>query len=106
MLLLMVGLMVAIMNIRKYNFPSNQYRIDSLMNIIALLKSYLILRLFWHFTLWNNDRSKEIAKSKGFFVIINFAIKSELKFRPFLVISIVMMVATFYIGFIVRTCEL
>jgi voltage-gated potassium channel len=37
---------------------------------------------------------------------MKFALKAELKFRPYLVISIIMVVTIFYIGFIIRTSEI
>ena len=35
-----------------------------------------------------------------------FAIKADLKYRPFYVIGIIMIVSIFYLGFIIRTAEM
>jgi len=76
------------------------------MNIIALLKSYLVVRIYWHYCSWNANSSLRVAKRFDFKVDMSFAVKAELKYRPFIVISIVMVVSVFYLGFIIRTAEL
>lgn len=38
-------------------------------------------------------------------ISLSFAIKAELKFRPFVVISVALIVSIVYIGMIIRTCE-
>lgn len=32
------------------------YSLDSFMNIIGLLKSYQVLRLYWHYCSWNQQK--------------------------------------------------
>mmetsp|Transcript_15885 Transcript_15885/g.21552 ORF Transcript_15885/g.21552 Transcript_15885/m.21552 type:complete len:299 (+) Transcript_15885:501-1397(+) len=85
---------------------SVNYSLDSLMNIIGLLKSYQVLRLYWHYCSWNGEKTKKVAKQYDFKIDLDFAIKSELKLRPFIVIGCTMLVAILYIGMIIRTCEL
>jgi hypothetical protein len=76
------------------------------MNIIALVKSYLILRLYWHYCSWNTKRSHKVASTLDFKPDLFFAIKAELKDNPFVVIGFSICVSVFYLGFIIRTCEL
>lgn len=76
------------------------------MNIMALLKSYLVVRIYWHYCSWNTKSALRTAKRSDFKVDMTFAVKSELKYRPFIVIGIVMVISIFYLGFIIRTSEL
>ena len=82
------------------------YSMDSLMNIIALLKSYLVVRIYWHYCSWNRNSANRTAKRHDYRISFMFAIKSELKYRPFLVIGLSLIVSVFYLGFIIRTAEL
>jgi hypothetical protein len=76
------------------------------MNILALLKSYLILRLYWHYCSWNSTRSLKVATNLDYKMGLDFAIKAELKTNSAIVIGIFMLISVFYLGFIIRTCEL
>lgn len=83
-----------------------RFSFDSVMNIIALLKSYLIVRIYWHYCSWNTNSAKRTAKRNDHKIDLLFAIKSELKYRPFVMVGFIMVVSIFYLGFIIRTCEL
>ena len=82
------------------------FSLDSVMNIIALLKSYLIVRIYWHYCSWNTNSAIKTGKRHDHKIDLKFAIKSELKYRPFIMIGFVMIVSIFYLGFIIRTTEM
>ena len=82
------------------------YSLDSLFIVIALIKSYLILRIYWHYCSWNTNAAIRIGRRHSQKLDLLFAIKADLKYRPFLVIGVGMVISIFYLGFIIRTAEL
>jgi hypothetical protein len=82
------------------------YTVSSMVNVVAFLKSYLIIRLYWHFCSWNGNKAVSIGKRNDYSINLVFAIKAELKYRPFAVISLVMFVSIFFFGFVIRAFEL
>jgi len=82
------------------------YSYDALITIISLLKSYLILRIYWHYCSWTTDKALKVAKQHNTKITMKFALKAELKYRPYIMIGVIMTVTIFYIGFIIRTSEI
>ena len=65
------------------------YHITDIIMIISLLRCYLILRLYEHYSKWTSFKSSTICKKYGTSADVFFALKSDLKDRPFFTISIV-----------------
>ena len=78
---------------------------DALVNVITLLKSYLVLRTYQHYSQWNNERAVRTCKKMKCQATVGFAIKAELKRRPYFMLGILMLVTIVYLGLAMRTFE-
>mmetsp|Transcript_5137 Transcript_5137/g.4358 ORF Transcript_5137/g.4358 Transcript_5137/m.4358 type:complete len:299 (+) Transcript_5137:640-1536(+) len=85
---------------------SYEYSFDAIFNVITLTKAYLVLRLYAQYSPWTNERSAKICAKYKCQANVGFAIKSELKKRPYLMLGILMMVTIIYLGFALRTFEI
>ena len=83
-----------------------EYSLDSIIIIMALIKSYLVIRIYWHYCSWNTNAAHKIGKRNDYKLDFFFAIKADLKYRPFVMIGVGMIISIFYLGFIIRTAEL
>jgi len=81
------------------------YSFDAITNIVTLAKSYLILKLYVHFSPWTSERASIICSKYKCQASVRFAIKAELKKRPYLMLGILMGVTLLYLGFAIRTFE-
>ena len=79
---------------------------NALINVITLLKSYLVLRTYQHYSNWNNERAVRTCKKFRCQATVGFAIKSELKKRPYFMLGILMIVTIVYLGLAMRTFEM
>ena len=66
------------------------YHITDIIMILSLLRSYLVIRLYEHYSKWTSFKSSIICKKYGTTANLFFAIKSDLKDRPFITIGIMM----------------
>jgi hypothetical protein len=81
------------------------YSIDSLLYVLTLLKSYIFLRAWLHYSMWNNDLAKRKLKKFKLQTGYIFSLKAELKERPlkFLIVSYIMTIIL--CGLSIRTLE-
>lgn len=79
---------------------------DALINVITLTKSYLVLRTYQHYSPWNNERAVRTCKKMKCQASVYFAIKAELKKRPYFMLGILMLVTIIYLGLAMRTFEM
>ena len=82
------------------------YSIDGLVSIITLGKSYLVLKLYGHYSPWTSERAAKICAKYKCQASVGFAVKAELKKRPYLMLGILMMATILYLGFAIRTFEI
>jgi len=81
------------------------YSIDGIISIITLAKSYLVLKLYVHFSPWTSERAAKVCAKYKCQANVSFAIKAELKKRPYMMLGILMGVTIIYLGFAIRTFE-
>ena len=81
------------------------YNYDAIFSIIIILKSYLILRVYSYFSKWTSEEAKEICKKYKISNGIAFALKAELKFRPFIILFLSILILVALCAFCLRTFE-
>ena len=81
------------------------YNYDAIFSIIIILKSYLILRVYSYFSKWTSEEAKEICKKYKISNGIPFALKAELKFRPFIILFLSILIIVALCAFALRTFE-
>ena len=81
------------------------YNYDAIFSIIIILKSYLILRVYSYFSKWTSEEAKEICKKYKISNGIPFALKAELKFRPFIILFLSIIIIVALCAFALRTFE-
>jgi hypothetical protein len=81
------------------------YSIDSLLFVLKLSKCYLFLRVWLHYSMWNNDFAKKKCRKYKVQTGYLFSIKAELNARPlrFLIVSYIFMILIG--GLSIRTLE-
>lgn len=81
------------------------YSINSVISIVVLIKFYLICRIFMHYSRWTSDNAVSFCNKYKVKNGIHFAIKSEMKKRPFTVLSFLLVFLMVIFGFAMRTFE-
>ena len=66
---------------------------------------YLIWRIFANYSTWNNERAEEICNSCLCDGGVSFAIKAELKERPYMIIIVILVISIAVLGMALRTAE-
>eukprot|EP01016_Furgasonia_blochmanni_P041293 TRINITY_DN5341_c0_g1_i6.p1 TRINITY_DN5341_c0_g1~~TRINITY_DN5341_c0_g1_i6.p1 ORF type:complete len:363 (-),score=66.29 TRINITY_DN5341_c0_g1_i6:330-1418(-) len=78
----------------------------AILSVFTLCKSYLVLRLYQQYSRWTDEKAIRVCKKYKCQANVSFAIKSELKKRPYFMLSILMIVTIIYLGFALRTFEI
>ena len=78
-----------------------------LMTMLALVRVYSILQYFALYSAWtNNPKSEQICKECLCEGGTSFAIKCELKERPYTLIAVAIAISIFVFGYAMRAAEL
>ena len=83
-----------------------EYTLDMFCTFVTLLRFYLIWRLFTKYSTWNNDKAEKVCMECHCQSGIGFAIKCELKERPYTIIFAVITLSIFIFGYALRAAEL
>ena len=81
------------------------YHISDIILMAMLLRVYLILRLYEHYSKWTSFKASNLCKKYGTTADAIFALKSDLKDRPFLTIGSVMVIIIIVLGIGVMESE-
>ncbi|OMJ92052.1 hypothetical protein SteCoe_5256 [Stentor coeruleus] len=81
------------------------YHIGEIILIFMLLRIYLVLRLYEHFSKWASSKARNICRSYSTVSNTHFAIKSDLKQRPFITIFTFFTIAIIALGIAVMIAE-
>lgn len=81
------------------------YTINMLIGLVMLGRVYLLWRIFIHYSVWNSYHSDVICKSCSCKGGVDFAIKAELKERPYTVVAGVIVISIFVFGTALRNVE-
>jgi hypothetical protein len=83
------------------------YSLDIILTMFPLIRSYLLWRVFAEGSFWASERAERICKEEcntGGGPI--FALKCEMKERPYTLILFTMLILIFICGFAMRAAEL
>jgi hypothetical protein len=83
-----------------------EYSLDMFCTFVTLLRFYLIWRLFAKYSTWNNDKAEKVCMECHCQSGTGFAIKCELKERPYTIIFCAISLSIFIFGFAMRAAEL
>ncbi|OMJ84588.1 hypothetical protein SteCoe_14262 [Stentor coeruleus] len=81
------------------------YHIGEIILIFMLLRIYLVLRLYEHFSKWTSSKAKNICRSYSTVSNAYFAIKCDLKERPFITIFTFFTILIITLGIAVMVAE-
>ena len=81
------------------------YSFDMFTFLIMLFRMYLIWRIFEHYSAWNNENSEEICNFCLCEGGTKFAIKSEIKERPYTIVISFLTLSILVFGVALRTAE-
>jgi hypothetical protein len=82
------------------------YTFDSVFNIIQMWKtSYLIARVYFHYSMWRKRDYKVIAQKNNLKIDLKFSLRAELKYHSMSVVIITLISMVFYVSFAMRNLE-
>lgn len=80
--------------------------IDLFLSSIIPARVYLLLKYYSFYSSWADDRAEKICNECNTLGGISFAIKAELKERPYTMVGILMILSILIFGFALRNVEL
>lgn len=92
------------LTINTYNYYTI-FTINALIFFIGLFKNYIFLRYFQQISKWTNENSSIICKKYKCNPSLLFVIKCELKYRPYLFITLFMVITIIFFGIAFRHLE-
>ena len=84
---------------------SYAYDYNSLLSYLIILKSYVFLRVYSYYSKWTSTLANSICQKYKIEAGIHFAIKAELKKRPYLMLGFMVIASLFFLGYGIRTFE-
>jgi Ion channel len=81
------------------------YHINDVIMMFMLLRCYLILRLYEHYSKWTSFKAYTLCNKYGTTSNAFFALKSDLKDRPFITIGIIMTLLVLIFGVGIQQAE-
>lgn len=87
---------------------SNQvlYTLDMFLTLITLFRFYLMWRVFAKYSYWNDEKAEKVCHQCHTFGGTSFAIKCELKERPYTILTVAILTSIFIFGYAIRAAEL
>jgi hypothetical protein len=82
------------------------YSWGDFVTVITLLKSYILIRLYYHYSRWTTPVAEDLCKQQSIKNLNLFPFKCELKYRPFYTLLFILMVTLIYISLIIRVVEI
>jgi len=92
-------------NIPKTNGEANFVDLDLFLTSLIPLRVYLLFRYFSFYSSWADDRAEKICNECSTLGGISFAIKAELKERPFTMVGVLMILSIMIFGYALRNVE-
>lgn len=81
------------------------YSINSIISVLVLVKLRIIIRVFEYYSRWTTDTAKSFCNKYKVTTGIHFAIKAEMKKRPFYILSTCLILMMIIFGFATRAFE-
>lgn len=79
--------------------------LNSIISFLVMFKCYIIVRVYSYFSRWTSDLARSICIKEHVNAGILFAVKAELKKRPYLVLTFLLLVSLGMASFAIRTFE-
>jgi len=93
-------------NIRQISGASNLVDLDIFLSSMIPIRVYLLFRYHSFYSSWADDRAEKICNECNTIGGISFAIKAELKERPYPVVGVLMILSILIFGYALRNLEL
>lgn len=74
--------------------------------VFSLLKSYTIIRLYYHYSRWTTLDAEELCIEANVKNMTLFPFKCELKYRPFYTLLVILLFTLIYMSFVIRIFEM
>lgn len=81
------------------------YNYNAIISIFVIIKSYLVFRVYSYYSRWTSDSANSIGNKYNVKAGLHFALKAEMKKRPYTMLVIVTCIAMAICAFCVRTFE-
>ncbi|CAG9311639.1 unnamed protein product [Blepharisma stoltei] len=81
------------------------YSYDVIIAVLTILRVFLILRVYTHFSIWLSNESFKEGKKLGVNTNVFFALKADLKYQPHIILSAAIGTLVICIGYAVRDLE-
>jgi hypothetical protein len=72
--------------------------LDAVLFSCNLIKTYLFVRVYEQFSRWTSDNAINVCKKYKCNANVQFLVKSELKYRPYTMVSVCMVVVMVLLG--------
>lgn len=82
------------------------YSIDSILFGVSLSRTYLIFRLYEHYSNWTNKTAREICKQFDCNPSLKFLIRSEFSYRPLVMVGTALVIIVLVFGAGIRVFEM
>ena len=82
------------------------YSLNDLVVVCSLMKSYILVRLYYHYSRWTTVEAEDLCKTQNVKNLTIFPFKCELKYRPFYTLFLILIVTLLYISLIIRILEM
>ena len=82
------------------------YSLDMICTMIILMRFYLMWRVFARYSYWNDEKAEKICHECHTFGGTSFAIKCELKERPYTILLMAILSSIFIFGYAIRAAEM
>lgn len=79
---------------------------DMVLTLFTLFRFYLMWRVFARYSYWNDEKAEKICHDCHTFGGTRFAIKCELKERPYTIILVTILGSIFIFGYAIRAAEM
>jgi len=82
------------------------YSLNDIVCVFTFLKSYTIIRLYYHYSRWTTPQAEELCQESNITNMMLFPFKCELKYRPFYTLLFILLFILIYMSFIIRIFEM
>jgi hypothetical protein len=83
-----------------------EYSYSSLVYVVCMLRtSYLVTRIYFHYSIWRSISSKKIAAAFNIPIDADFELKAELTYHPMTIAWILLLLTVINFGFAIRNFE-
>mmetsp|Transcript_18650 Transcript_18650/g.17741 ORF Transcript_18650/g.17741 Transcript_18650/m.17741 type:complete len:273 (+) Transcript_18650:327-1145(+) len=83
-----------------------QYSLDMLCTYVTLTRVYFIWRIFGRYSVWRNERAEGVCNDCHCESGTAFAVKCELKERPYTIIIVCFLISICLFGYAIRAAEI